>query len=189
MNIGRKIMFLSTDVDVFDFLGFGVFQVIWPQGHCPEIVSLITSRSPLYGKKYCKISHSTDLIWTAPCENESSGICGRRRPRSDCTNAQSDQGLRSPLPESLATIECINGERTPGWDLAHAQDDVNPHILRMLECSFLLDAPISSYVSEPIGKVWSAYLCHTVRNRLLQHARTAKAKIRLRICAVSSWPS
>ena len=27
---------------------------------------------------------------------------------------------------------CINGEQMPEFDLAHAQDDVNPHILRML---------------------------------------------------------
>ena len=33
----------------------------------------------------------------------------------------------------------INGEQFPGWDLTHAEDDVNPHILRLLEGTFWLD--------------------------------------------------
>ena len=28
----------------------------------------------------------------------------------------------------------------PRWDFAHVQDNVNPHILRMLEGTFLFDA-------------------------------------------------
>ena len=28
----------------------------------------------------------------------------------------------------------------PVWDFAHVQDDVNPHILRMLKCTVSLDA-------------------------------------------------
>ena len=63
---------------------------------------------------------STCIKWAAPCENESSGICGQRRPRSGCTSAQSDQGLRRPFTESLDTFECINGEKMPGSDIAHA---------------------------------------------------------------------
>ena len=59
------------------------------------------------------------------CENESSGVCGQRRPRSDCASAQSDLGLRCPLTESLDTTECMNGERKPGWYFAHAQDGLN----------------------------------------------------------------
>ena len=39
---------------------------------------------------------------------------GQRRPRSDCGDAQSDQGLRCPLTKSLDTRECINGEQMPG---------------------------------------------------------------------------
>ena len=50
-----------------------------------------------------------------------------------------EQGLHSPLPESLDTIECINDEQIPGWDFAHVQGDVNPHIFGMLERTFLLD--------------------------------------------------
>ena len=28
----------------------------------------------------------------------------------------------------------------PGWDFAHVHDDLNPHIVRMLEGTFSLDA-------------------------------------------------
>ena len=41
---------------------------------------------------------------------------------------------------SAARIIGYYGERISGWHLAHAQDDVNPHILRMLEGTFSLDA-------------------------------------------------
>ena len=34
----------------------------------------------------------------------------------------------------------LKGEQMPDWAFAHVQDDVNPHILRMLESIFLLDA-------------------------------------------------
>ena len=34
----------------------------------------------------------------------------------------------------------MNGEQMAGWDLAQAQDDVNPHILAMLEAFFSLGA-------------------------------------------------
>ena len=51
---------------------------------------------------------------------------------------RSDQGFRFQLSESLDTIEYINREQRPGLDHAHAQDDENPHILRMLECTLLL---------------------------------------------------
>ena len=39
----------------------------------------------------------------------------------------SDQGLHCPIPWSLGTTECINGEQRPGWYFAHAQDDLNLH--------------------------------------------------------------
>ena len=48
-----------------------------------------------------------------------------------------DPSLRCPLSESLAKIECTNGEQRSEWDLIHVQD-VNPHILRMLEGTFVL---------------------------------------------------
>ena len=43
-----------------------------------------------------------------PCENVTLGICGQRNPRSDCADAQSDLGLRSPLTETLDTVECFD---------------------------------------------------------------------------------
>ena len=43
------------------------------------------------------------------CENVF-GICGQRRPRSDCAPAQSDLGLHCPLAESLDSTECMNGD-------------------------------------------------------------------------------
>ena len=49
-------------------------------------------------------------MWTAPCQNVSSGICGQLRPRSDCANAQSDQGLYCPQTESLNTTEYFNAD-------------------------------------------------------------------------------
>ena len=36
------------------------------------------------------------IIWATPCKNVSSGICRQRRPRSDCADAQSDQGHHCP---------------------------------------------------------------------------------------------
>ena len=34
----------------------------------------------------------------------------------------------------------IDTEQMPGWDSAHLQDNVKPHILRMFEGTLLLDA-------------------------------------------------
>ena len=38
--------------------------------------------------------------------------------------------------ESIDTTGCFNEEQKPGWGFVHVQDDVNPHILRMLEGTF-----------------------------------------------------
>ena len=78
--------------------------------------------------------------WAVSFENASSGICGQRRPRSDCASAQSDQGLRRPLTESLDTIACITGEQRLGGYFAHAQDDLNLRILRVFGGTFSLGA-------------------------------------------------
>ena len=64
---------------------------------------------------------------------------GQRRPRSDCADAQSDQGLRCPLTESLDTTEYMTEKQGPGLYFAHAQDDLNLRILRMFEGTFSLD--------------------------------------------------
>ena len=59
-------------------------------------------------------------------------MCWQWKLRLDSIDAQSDQGLSCPLPESLDTVECCTGEQRSGWNFAHAQDDVNPHSF----CSF-----------------------------------------------------
>ena len=41
---------------------------------------------------------------------------------------------------SIGHYRMFNGEQMPGWDFAHVPDDVNLHILRMLESTFSLDA-------------------------------------------------
>ena len=38
------------------------------------------------------------------------------------------------------STECFNGEQMPRRDFTHEQDDVNPHILRMREGTFPLEA-------------------------------------------------
>ena len=53
---------------------------------------------------------------------------------------QSDQGRNCPLTELLNTTECMNGGQMPN-EAAHVQDDLNPHILCMLEGTFFLKRP------------------------------------------------
>ena len=64
---------------------------------------------------------------------------GRAMRKRDWDYMQADLGFRCPQVESLAAIECFNGEPMPGWDFAHVQDDANPHIVHMLEGTFSLD--------------------------------------------------
>ena len=85
--------------------------------------------------------------WGASCENVSSSLCGPQRPRPACASAQSDQGLCCSQTESLDTVDSIeyfNGEQCPD-ETAHVEDDVNPHILRMLKDTFSLDASSSFF--------------------------------------------
>ena len=47
------------------------------------------------------------------------------RAKQNCAfgaNVQSDLGCHCTLPESLDTIECINGDQRPKWDRVHAKD-------------------------------------------------------------------
>ena len=69
----------------------------------------------------------------------SSGICEQGRPKSVCASVQSDQGFRCPLTESLVSTECMNGERSSECYIAHAQDDLNPCIMRMIKGTISLD--------------------------------------------------
>ena len=76
--------------------------------------------------------HKLKTIVAVPCKNVSSNR--KRRPKSACAVAQSGQVLRYlEKKKSLDTLECFNREQMPGWDFTHVQDDVNQHILRMLE--------------------------------------------------------
>ena len=63
----------------------------------------------------CDYKYNQGIVWTVPCENVSSGICGEQSP-----SAQSDQGLRCPLTELFDTIECIHGMQIPGCNCACA---------------------------------------------------------------------
>ena len=85
-------------------------------------------------------------IWALLGENVSLDMGGQRRPWSDCASAQSDQGLRCPQTESLATKECMHEDHRSEWHFAHAQDDVNPHFLRMLEGTFSHDTVHMQYI-------------------------------------------
>ena len=44
------------------------------------------------------------------------------------------------LAQSLATIECSNGEQISGSEITHVQKDMTSHVLRMNEGYFSLDA-------------------------------------------------
>ena len=81
--------------------------------------------------------HNSDVIWTVPYKNVSSGICGQRRPRSTCTSAQSDQDLHCPLTESLDTIDSMES-KDPFDTLRIRGMNLNLCIMRMLEDTFLL---------------------------------------------------
>ena len=48
------------------------------------------------------------------------GICGQRRPRSDCASAQSDQSLHCPLTSTLISAFYTAQKRRPGRDCAYA---------------------------------------------------------------------
>ena len=106
-------------------------------------------------------------VRTVPCENVSSGICGQRMPRSACAFAQSDQGFRCPQTESLETKECFNGEQMPGWDCTFVHWDMNPHVIRMFEGTFSLDAA-------RIITVLTKQITHKARKTPLFHIQVPK---------------
>ena len=125
----------------------GWFEFHWAlmsEGIFPDIVALMINNqlfseeafSPEYFSR-SQVYHSF-INGRRLCENEPSGVCGQRRPRSACASAQADQGLHCPLIESLDTTECIIAEQRPGRYFAHAQDDSNLCVLRMLEDIFSL---------------------------------------------------
>ena len=70
------------------------------------------------------------------------GYMRTTKVRISLSSAQFDQGLHSPLTESLDTIECMNREQRPGCYFVHVQDVMTPHILRTFEGTFHLTRPI-----------------------------------------------
>ena len=75
-------------------------------------------------------------------------MCWQRRPRSDCADAQSDQGLHCPITELLDTKECINREKSPDKTFHDAQDDTNLRSLYMFEGNFFsLDATLMMHMN------------------------------------------
>ena len=75
----------------------------------------------------------------------SSGICEQCRLRSACTSAV----WTGPSLCANKIIEYyrIYGEQRPGWYFAHAQDDLNLHILHMFKGTFLLGLDNIMYLS------------------------------------------
>ena len=120
----RSGSFVSKPSVVLVCINF-IFLIFWDYDWCWTLFILM--------KRYNQMV-SAIIMWA----KTSSGLCGKRRPRSACAFARSGQGLCCPQTESLHTIEYFNGEQMPGWDFAHVPDDVNPHILRMLEDTFSL---------------------------------------------------
>ena len=77
---------------------------------CSSGPVMSTAQGVVYSSNYQRIIPAF-IIWAAPCENESSDICGQRRTGSACTSVQSDQGHHCPLTESLDITECMDGEQ------------------------------------------------------------------------------
>ena len=89
---------------------------------------------------------STVILLALPCETVCSGICGQRRPRSACASAQSDQGLRCPLTDSLDTTEYMSRAKARMIRCACAGPRmIWLHILRIFEGAFSLDAAVRTY--------------------------------------------
>ena len=119
-----------------------------------------------------EIVYIATIIWSAPCENVSSGICEQWRPSSACAFAHSDQGFPCPLTESFDTAECIHWEERPWWYFAHAHlAHVRRHVFAWLgpfnfqfastsSCSFLSNVTINwfyahlKYTEASEGKIF-----------------------------------
>ena len=52
-------------------------------------------------------------------------ICGQQSPRSDCAFAQSDQGLRLPLTETLDIVGNIDVQQRPFLDCISSMADLD----------------------------------------------------------------
>ena len=94
------------------------------------------------------------------------------------TSAQSDQGPHCSLTESLDITECMNGDQMPGWGLGQAQDNVHPHILRMLEGTLSLDE--AQYVITPLDKRSITWLYCIIWAASSENVPSSMPKCRLR---------
>ena len=78
--------------------------------------------------------------WAVPCENVSSSILRAAKAliRLRICAVWSGPSLSANRKFGLQNFitKGMNGEQRRGWDLAHAQDDVIWHILRMLQSTF-----------------------------------------------------
>ena len=90
--------------------------------------------------KWCDLQQNI-VISASACENVSSDICGQRWTRLACASAHSDQDFCCPLPESLYTTECINGEKMPGWDFTFVNNDVTRTFCACSKAPFRLSGP------------------------------------------------
>ena len=106
----------------------------------------------------------------------SSGICGQRRPRSACASAQSDQGLRCPLKDSLDTTKCINGEKCP--DETSRMRGMNLNLCIFCACSkthFLLGAARFYFPHGAYSGILENWVPRKpVRKCVIRHMRAAK---------------
>ena len=139
-----------------------------------------------------------------PCERVSSGILRQRRPRSACASAQSNQGLRCPLLESLDAIEwrakarMIPFARERWCESAHCA--CSKHVFATIgysrkdwwhgagsdQISLIRTFPIT--ISGFIGDyVWKILL--TLHNRTDWPQKTAETQIRRQSTSVKCVPS
>ena len=76
------------------------------------------------------------------------------RSRLACASIQSEQDFHCPLRKLLGPTKCIYGAQRLRWYFAHAQDDLNLHILCIFEDTFSLDAA---------HLIFCIYVCYVFR--------------------------
>ena len=75
---------------------------------------------------------------------------------------QSDQYLHCPLTESLDITELMNGGQRSRWYFVHVQDDLNLHVMRMFQNTFLFDMAHLG-MSRQLSQIPSKLLQNTVK--------------------------
>ena len=136
-------------------LGFTICSSISSSGISPSNIccnKTSTFLRPEINTNTNILSHPTKRICTfGPCV-DSEGPEQTARKRSLIT-------AFSVPKQNLDTIKCLM-ERKCLYGTAHVQDDVNPHILRMLEGTFLsLDADyLTSSNGQLAAKIWGLFV-------------------------------